>query len=366
MMQVYVFKKKWKRTLAHIFDAIGIFITFFLSRKFPIKSQSLKKILVTRIDHLGDALLLRPALQQLRLNLPDAQIHLLTTSDNAPIFLLDKNIDMVIPFSGHWFQKQGSATSFIRSFLEILTLIRSQKYDIAIDFRGDLRTNLLFFLAGIPIRYGYGMTGGGWMLTHEKDYDSNKHQVLLNLCMLNDFGVKDSETQNSSVRYPQSTPFQLLHQLGQFGRPYAVIHPGAGNPLKEWPRDHFIELIRLLLLQQIVKTIFLVGSESERHKSLFPALDNVKDLRGGTDLHELAFLLERAAFFFGNDSGPAHLAAAQGAPVVVVTSPTNTIEYWHPWTKRLRILSANSGEISSVEQAKNAVIDLLAQNTQLS
>ena len=363
MRRQYAFKKKWKRNLTFWFDAISSLLTVFFFRNFKISSSSLKKILVTRIDHLGDALLLRPALLRLRQGLPDAQIHLLTTPENAPIFLLDRNVDKVISFEGHWFQKKRSLSDQIKAFFRMRKIICRERFDLAIDFRGDLRANLLFFLSGIPVRIGYGITGGGWMLTHEKPYNPEKHQVPLNLELISDLVSPGTEIMNPRVIYPQSTPFQLTHQLHHFERPYAVIHPGAGNPLKEWPQKNFLRLIELLLDSKLITAVFLVGSVSEQKKSPFPNIDQVKDLRGLTDLHELSFLLENALFFFGNDSGPAHLAAAQGIPVAVVASKTNQIEFWHPWTEKLKVLTAaNSEELVSPERAQAAIIELLAKH----
>ncbi len=362
-MRAYVFKKKWKHWLAGLFDFFGYVVTFFVPRDFLFDASSVKRILLIRIDHLGDSLLLRPAIQALRKARPGLQIHLLTTPENQPVFLADPFLDKVIPFPGHWFQKKMSFLKQISAFWAMVGNIRLENYDAAIDFRGDVRGNALMWAAGIPIRMGYGMTGGGWMLTHEKNQASNKHQAELNCEMLKEWIGTELSAKNPPVSYPANTFSRLHGKISNLRWPYAVVHMGAGNPAKEWPFECFAELMEKLIQSGMVKTIFLAGTAEEREKAPAPKQDSIIDLRGLTDLQELACLLEGAAFFIGNDSGPAHLAAAQGIPVIVLASRTNDIKTWHPWTKKLCILSATSGEVISVEKAESGVLSLISQGT---
>lgn len=332
-------------------------------RNQPLSARSIKNILLIRIDHLGDALLLRPAIAELRKAQPQMKIDVLTTPENFPIFQSDPFIDNVIVFHGHWFQKTASPVQKIRSFFSIRRRIKTGNYDAAIDFRGDVRANALMFAAGIPIRMGYGLTGGGWMLTHEKESNDSQHQVNVNCEMLKEWIRPEEALKNPPVYYPANTFAQLQEKISGLRWPYAVIHVGAGNPLKEWPAGHFADLMQRLLRSGLVKNFFLIGTDTERKRIPAPAGENIIDLRGLTDLHELSCLLEGASFFAGNDSGPAHLAAAQGIPVVVLASHTNNIKTWHPWTKRLCILSAPPGKLVSVEKAEAGVLSLISQGS---
>lgn len=365
MAHTYVFKKKWKHGVAFIFDCLGKLATFWMPRNQPIEVSSLKKILLTRIDHLGDALLLRPLIFRLRSALPECEIHILTTPENAPIFKEDSFLDRILIFEDHWFQKSTSMNRQFRSFLNILKLIRKEKYDAAFDFRGDLRINFLFFLAGIPIRAGYGITGGGWMLTHERSWSSKKHQVELNADLLKDWVTFDKDMINPAVKYPLTTRARVVQKMRNAATPYAVVHPGAGNPLKEWPGNNFVDLIDRLLQWGRIKTFFLVGSVSEKNRFPVSARRGVVDLRGLTDLHEMACLLDDAAFFVGNDSGPAHLAAAQGIHTVVISSKTNDIRFWHPWTKSLSLLQADETGSISISRVEKAITELFVNEKSL-
>lgn len=362
MPQAYAFKKKWKRSLAHVFDFLGICFAFWIPRAFVVKPDHFGKILVVRIDHMGDALLLRPALLKLRECLPEAEIHLLTTPENAPLFLLDSFIDRVIPFDGHWFQKEVGFLRKIAAFFRILFQVRKEKYAAAVDFRGDVRANLLMAMAGVPVRLGYGATGGGWLLTHEKLWRADRHQVLLNVDLLADWGVVSdpAQTENPYVVFPQSAEKQMLQFApAAFSGSFAVIHAGAGNPDKEWPWESFQDLAGRLLVTKKVKSIFFVGTAGEKKRTGELSAEGVIDLRGQTDLHELACLLSRADFFVGNDSGPAHLAAAQGIPIALIASSTNQIEFWHPWSGCMTIIPSASECPATVESALSKLDELL-------
>ncbi|HRK61568.1 MAG TPA: glycosyltransferase family 9 protein [Candidatus Omnitrophota bacterium] len=344
MARAYVFKKPWKRILAQCFDVFGSVFFFWLPRKFVIQPARIRKLLIIRIDHLGDALLMRPALLKLRQSLPDAQIDLLTPVETAPLFLLDSFVDRVIPFDGHWYQSRSSFLKSVYAFFKLRSRIQKGNYDAAIDFRGDIRANLLMALAGVPARFGYGITGGGWLLTHEKHEAEDRHQVLRNLDLVSEFGVvyDPEQIENPRVVFPPSSEVRLKQFFSAaFSGSFAVIHPGAGNPEKEWPLSHFKLLAERLLAIEKVQNVIVVGSGNEKKRSGDFSGERVIDLRGQTDLHELACLISRAIFFIGNDSGPAHLAAAQGIPLVMIGSLTNKIEYWHPWTSRLVVVPSS-------------------------
>lgn len=361
----YVFKRKWKCWVISFFDFLGRILTCCSRRNFDFKPFLVKKILVTRIDHLGDALLLRPALLALRRAQPHFEIHLLTPSENAPVFQLDPFIDRVLTFDNHWFRKKLSFGQMLSNFLKLRALIRSERYDAFIDFRGDLRSNALAWIARIPIRFGYGITGGGWMLTHEKHSSESVHQVFRNLTLLSDWGVPNTAPDNPRVYFPANIPSQMQTKLAGFEeQPYALIHAGAGNPLKEWPWNSFVELANHILRSKRVQIVYLIGTQDEKRRCPHKSSQNFIDLRGETDLHELAYLMQGAAFFIGNDSGPAHLAAAQGIPVLVIASSTNVIAHWHPWTKKLRLVNSQSASPAPERAVWLALNELLAESVQ--
>jgi ADP-heptose:LPS heptosyltransferase len=121
--------------------------------------------------------------------------------------------------------------------------------------------------------------------------------------------------------------------------PRVVIHAGSGYPSKRWPFENFKALIQKIDREALAQ-IVLIGTEAEKDAApdLKVSSERLIDLRGKTALQDLPVLLDVCDVFIGNDSGPAHIAAAQGLEIILLVSGTNDIRLWHPWTDRLTLL----------------------------
>lgn len=311
----YAFRRWEKRAAACLLDLIGSL--FFLPLKFIGRRShhdSPRKILVIRLDSIGDVVMTKPAIEALRRKFPKAEIDLLIAPQAASLFQHEPELCRVIEF---------------KPSRHILSKIRKNRYEVGIDFRGDLRNILLMTLAGIPCRLGYGRTGGGFLLTSCPPYDLKKHQVFLNMRLLTFFGIYGGPVL-SSFRHEKDSINASLP-----GKPRIAIHMGAGYPSKRWPKENYLQLIDRIRNEGLGE-IILIGTEEDRNE--IPIVEgDVIDLRGKTDLADLAVLFETCDLFVGNDSGPAHIAAAQGIDVFVIFSGTNDAARWHPWTNRLHL-----------------------------
>jgi ADP-heptose:LPS heptosyltransferase len=133
---------------------------------------------------------------------------------------------------------------------------------------------------------------------------------------------------------------------------YAVLHPFAASPEKTWPAERFLEVASHLDVQGL-EAVFVGGPG-----------DDVSPFTGyrtlaGAPLRELKSLLAGASLFMGNDSGPAHIAAAFGVPVVVLFGPSDHI-VWAPWQVESEVLTSGGEDIRSIatEQAIHAIDQL--------
>ncbi len=338
----YVFRHKAKRLLAALFDAAGACL-FFIPNHFrkPIDTEKIKKILVIRLDHLGDLAMTRPAIALLKKKFPQAQIDLLVSCGAASLFEDGGEIHERIIMNPSWFSPNAGFGNPWREALRILRVLKSNAYDLAIDFRGDLRIILLMAWAGIPQRFAYGITGGGFLLTHCGPYSPSLHQVLLNIKLLEPLGIR-GEAENKPFSYPDARQLQVLNSLKSFLPENSVrrivIHPGAGYASKRWPAIKFKVLIGKIL-EENLGNVLLIGTEAEKKLLSFEISDSkLIDLRGKTKLEDLPVLLDMCQLFIGNDSGPSHLAAAQGIPMIVLFSGTNEAAVWHPWSKFLQLM----------------------------
>lgn len=342
-MQRYVFKKKWKRVLAACVDALGEAVLWLPKKLFQnsVAEKEIRRILVIRIDSLGDGVLTLPAIQFLRKRYPDAHIDFLVSSAVFKLYSFLYPDARIYELENNWLGEGVSAWKMLRGFFQTAKKLRQNGYDLAVDFRGDLRTILLMSLAKIPNRWGREGTGGKFLLTRSTPDSPARHEVLENLGLVWENGTA------ASVEFPlisvEGTDLaSAARWLGELkGRKKIVIHPGAGYPSKRWGVGKFLELARQIQERKLGVPIF-IGTETERRLMGFreEKLDEgIVDLMGKTSLGELLAVLGQADLYVGNDSGPSHLAALLGDRLVVIFSGTNDFRKWAPWSPRLKIIS---------------------------
>lgn len=351
----YAFKAWWKRLIAALFDFLGglIWILLFLRRRLP-EHKDFKKILVMRIDALGDLVMTRPALSALKQAYPHAQIDMIVSSETAGLFEDAREVRRVHGMNAHWFRSQRKCSEICADKKRLKKIIRAEKYDLAIDFRGDLRNLLFLKCAGIPHVIGYGITGGSFLLSATEKYDWQAHQVQVNLKLLDTLGIL-SLPRVYPFNYSSARKEKFWQTLGTGLDPQAkfrmTLHTGAGLSSKCWPQESFAKLIEKTLSLPGIE-IVMTGTAAD--KGLLPVNiygPRVVDLRGKTALDDLPVLFDACHLHVGNDSGPGHVAAAQGISVISLFSGTNPPEVWKPWgAKTLDVLPFSSPEEVAPEQ----------------
>ncbi|MFH0984236.1 MAG: glycosyltransferase family 9 protein [Candidatus Omnitrophota bacterium] len=360
-MPRYPFKDPWKRIAVGWFDALGrICFLPLRARHKTLDLAAVRRVLVIRLDHIGDVVMSRPAIRALHKKFPHAAIDLLVTGDIAPLFASSKEIRSVIAAKHGWFDRKASFAQKWSEFWRLVGIVKAGSYDVGIDLRGDIRNILLMFLGQIKHTIGYGITGAGFLLNDEVLHDADQHQVKLNLNLLSSFHVAQ-DNKLLPFEYSSETAQQFWKKIDVLPPttllPRIALHMGSGYPSKRWPFENFRALIQQIDREALAQ-IVLIGTESE--KAAAPDLklnsERLIDLRGKTTLKELPILLDVCDVFIGNDSGPAHIAAAQGLEVLLLVSGTNDIRLWHPWTERLTLLqhevpcSPCGAEICPVEE----------------
>jgi heptosyltransferase-2 len=342
-MTHYPFKNRWKQILAGCFDAIGRGCFFPLrSLRKPLDLTGVRRILVIRLDHIGDVVMSRPVIRALHKKFPHAEIDLLVTEDIAPLFASSKEIRTVIAAKHGWFTRKASFIQKCSEFRRLAGILKKTPYDVGIDLRGDVRNILLMFLSGIKHTIGYGNAGGGFLLNEEIPHDASQHQALLNLNLLRSFHIAQ-DNMLLPFEYSPDRAREFWKKIGMLPPttllPRIAIHMGSGYPSKRWPFENFKALIQQIDREALAQ-IVLIGTEAERDTApdLKLTSERLIDLRGKTFLQDLPVLLDVCDIFIGNDSGPAHIAAAQGLEIVLLVSGTNDIRFWHPWTERLSLL----------------------------
>lgn len=347
----YRFKphRRLLRLLVFLFDLA----TATLARKPPLPGV-VRRILIVRLDRLGDVLLTLPFIAAVRERFPDARLTLCISPPGAQVFYGLPFVERVVTFSPCWFEeKPQSVWRWLKDILAMARYLRAFPADLVFEPRGDLRILLALRLARVGPIVSFGSTGGRHLLAWSAD-DRNIHQSQRPLLLLEPFPSSlegKSPTEERGDLYDDffSCSWDLRWTEGLKcafrgrPRPWVVVHPFAGYPSKQWPLGRFARLIALW--QQAGATVFVVGSQKDRHRR-WPrggdegfVLPGVVDLIGRLDIRKLHAFFKSCDLFVGNDSGPAHLAAIAGVKTLVIFSGTNDPDLWKPCGLNVRILS---------------------------
>lgn len=326
---------RW-RVLFAVVDFLGALclrLGGFVRRQSPRTPQA---ILLVQLDHLGDAILSTGLLRGLRSQYPNARIDVLASTANAEFFACLPEVDRVQVASVTRFGKV-LAPVWLAAMVRWGWRLRRNRYDLAIDPRGDFPAALILWLCGAPVRLGWGSGGGGFLLTHEADFVWGRHEVLSRQTLLDQLGIDPplDEPIWAPRFVPSETARAKAQQMLSSWRPIVVVHVGAGTDAKRWPARHWQELICRLIVDRN-PLLVMVGTAAEGEP--IGELPGVLDLCGRLSIDELGAFVERAQLFIGGDSAPAHLASAVGTRALVLFSGTNRAEQWRPWGGRVRVL----------------------------
>jgi len=309
------------------------------------------RILLIRPDHLGDLLLTTPVLHALKTRVPDASITMMVGPWSSEIVARHPDIDEVITFAFPGFQRapQKPWTPYVLLFSAAQQL-RQGHYDLVINLRPDFWWGAaLAYLARIPRRVGYAISPGTPFLTRTLSYPPHQHWTVSALHLasagLETLGYAALEEPFTPEQYPlQFTPNAEEHRwaaerLGKAGidaqAPVVVIHAGAGAPVKLWRTQAWSDCANTLatcLTGPVPVRIILTGSKDERSmiEEIARGIASPVLLVSDATVGQLAALLARAQLVLGVDSGPLHLAVAQGTPSVRIYGPTDA-RIFGPW-----------------------------------
>lgn len=327
----YRFKNKKTLFLIKIIDAIGNILSIFFKKK-PLKIAA-GKILIVRLDHIGDVVLTLPAVHALKKYFPGKHITVLVNPLGYEIVKADPNIDDIIVYDAPWFKRGNSARK--TAFWKIVKSIRKEKFDLAVDFRGDIRNIFLMFLSKIPARIGYAVGGGGFLLTHLYEYPKGQHEIEKN-----NYLVK-------SV-FPEILPVDLKiyssKEDDQFINGFfdknnistddiiVGIHPGAGCASKLWSDKKFAEVADGIIDRFPSAKVILTGSQAEK-PMLMEIIELMEHSAVSAEYLTIGRLISLMKFYkllITVDSAPLHIASALNIPTVALFSGTNDVREWSP------------------------------------
>ncbi|MBI3316065.1 MAG: glycosyltransferase family 9 protein [Candidatus Omnitrophica bacterium] len=342
-MKKYVFRSRTKAFLARMLDAVG-----FLSISVPnrLRGQTPvtpRNLLVIRIDHLGDILQTTAVPRLLKARFPESRVIFLTSSWGASLLENNPFVDDRVIYDAPWFSKKR----YVRSseslgIFELAGALKRRKIDLCLCLRGDLRENMIAWLAGIPQRVGYGITGGGFFLTQELTYRDKVHESRHTRDVLDAIGVPCDDLK-PELYFSENETRSLSSKCSALGLPVSQkivgFHVEAGSTAKQWPSENMRIFLRQLKARYPEGRVLLVGSDPKKTVELQVAQDPYFiNSVGRTTLRELCQLIKQCRLFIGPDSGPTHIAAALGVRTLFLYSGTNVYEQWRPLAENAVVL----------------------------
>lgn len=302
---------------------VSAIVQWLFYRKRLPKDFTPKRILVVKLDHLGDVLLATPVFSNLRKAFPNTELHALTGTWSRVVLENHPDVDKVLTYNSPAFCRSEQPTP-IKDVRQLYQQLRHQKYDLLVELRGDWRFVWFAFLRVTPKR----INRASLQIENKLGFSrfSGTHETIRNLDVLTQAGIPTPiQTTTFSVSKEDekwTSNFLLEHQI-QSEYPLIAIHPGSPIPLKRWQPDHYAELADWLITQKRAQIMF-VGVQDE-----IPIVDQIQDLMEGkstniagkTTLVQLASVLQVCSVFIGNDSGPMHLAAAVDTPTIGLYGP---------------------------------------------
>lgn len=298
----------------------------------PVEWEKIHRIVLVRLRSIGDTVLMTPCLTALKQWRPT--VHLAVVSEPLAAPLLDDHpaVDEVIVI-----ERRGHLLGHTLERARLISRLRQKPYDLAVNLHGGPTATLLTALSGAAERLGYRGHRYSWMLTRRAPDPSVIwgrrciHSVEQQIGLLKWAGLPLPAIPPPSLRVSESALQDVRRRLRGIRGPFALIHPAAAEESKRWSSHKFARVIRHLARCHDLPSVVIVARHevhlAENIKGFAtPAVHILSDL----SIKEVIALTTQASLFIGNDSGPAHIAAATGCPTIVIFGSSNP-DVWRPW-----------------------------------
>jgi len=311
-----------------------------------IEPERIRKILVIKLDHLGDVILALPAIRRLRQLFPNAEITALVGTWAKSLLEREPAIDKVLTFD--FFDADSSRPPKVLTAKQKATIKRwlaQFNFDLAIDLRRHSETREFLLLSSAKYTVGFAREGEYPWLTIAIPYDLDtrgrrprRHiaQELITLVELialmgaanvdNSLRVESSEVQDVNKMFDKLLPKNSTLVVG--------MHPGVGQKIRQWPLNYFAQLADLFIERLSANVLFFGGAQDIKYvDEILEKMRNgrgVVSVAGKLTLSQFLAAVKHCDLFIGNNTGPTHMAAALGIPTLGIYAGTNDPREWAP------------------------------------
>jgi heptosyltransferase-1 len=285
-------------------------------------SDSPPRFLIVRLGSLGDVIHAIPAVAALRARHPAARIDWIVDPRYVELLRLVTGIDRCIPLD-----RRGAG------WLTTIRDLRRTRYEATIDLQGLLKSALLARASGARRRIGFPRVHcreplASVFYTETADPGDAPHVIHQGLALMGSLGVRDQ-----AVSFPLTVPRSSVAEAvaGRLGHGYAVINPGAAWPNKRWPPERFGALAAAMAERCGLRSLVLWGPGEELMASaVVGASRGAAESAPPTSITDIVAIAKGASLMVSGDTGPLHIGAAVGTPIVALFGPTRA-ERNGPW-----------------------------------
>jgi ADP-heptose:LPS heptosyltransferase len=289
------------------------------------------RVLITRLDNEGDVLLAGPAIRAVRAGAE--HVTLLCGPRGRQAAAMLPGVDEVLVWRAPWIDPDPAPVDR-DDVLALAGALAARRLDRALVLgsfhQSPLPTALVLRLAGVPWVGATSVDYPGSLLDLRHRIDDDVHEVERALSLVRAAGYDLPAGDDGALRVRCPPPARRGH---------VAVHPGASVPARAWSPERCAELVAALA--EAGHEVVVTGGPGERELTARVAGVSGEDLGGRTSFPELAALLAGARVLVSGNTGPAHLAAAVGTPVVSLYAPTLPAVRWRPWMVPHELLHAD-------------------------
>ena len=333
-----------------IVDALGALASAFKKMKTPPRNPD--KILIAKIDHLGDVLMCLRVLPSIKNRFPQSKIHMVCASWSKAIVENHPLVDKVLTFDDFRLNRKGRIGARIartaKDSLALIRAMRREKYAAALDFRAYY-PNLLPVLAlgGPGFLSGYGTGGFGFLTDASPEWREGIHETehFFDLLQIAWPSLKRVEADFGYLADSRAAGELIKKHSSGTEEPIAVFHAFCRKSFlsdqKEWKMEKWKEVLRWA--EKNGTRVFCTGDADDA-----PFIDRMiqggraVNAAGATPLPALAGLIRASDFVLTLDTFTAHLSGALGARTIVLFNDVEPVEQWKPWGESVRVLPIES------------------------
>lgn len=318
--------------------------------------NSITRILLIRLSAVGDVINTLPAVSAVRAAFPKATLGFIVEDKAKDVVVGHPDLDEVYIFPrkrwrrSFWnpFRWPGTIAELLRYFRSF----RSRRYDVVVDFQGNLKGGIHSWLSGVPVRIGFAKGHSSelnhWFSTHRAAPVSERvNRVEKFLALLSPLGVDPAPARYRLPESPESDRRveEFLRGVGCAEGGYVLVHPGTSEvgKVKRWPLDRFAGLAAEMERDLRTRVLIAWGPGERPMAEEIARSGHAIVAMETQSLLDLAGLMRRARLFVGADSGPLHLASAVGVPSVALFGPKDPAIYG-PYNKRHRVVYKPNGD----------------------